>query len=122
MQSVITKIFLYKFIYNVDFSTILNLVFESTQDDNDHLHLSAIRIDAQKAINYVIMKMKKYYNNHHQFKFFQSEDKVQLQLHKEYIIQLAKTLDKKYTQQYTEKFTVLKQIECLVYHLNLSLS
>ena len=64
--------------YNVDFSTILNLAFESTQNDNNHLHFSAIRIDAQEAINYVTMKMKKYYDNHHQLKFFQSEDKVQL--------------------------------------------
>ena len=105
--------------YNVDLSTILNLAFEFTQDDNNHLHFSAIRIDAQEAINYAVMKMKKYYDNHHQFKFFQSENKVQLQLHKKYIIQLTKTLDKKYTQQYTEKFTVLKQIEHFVYHLNL---
>ena len=108
--------------YSVDFSTILNLVFESIQDDNNHLHLSAIRIDAQEAINYVTVKIKKYYDSHHQLKFFQTEDKIQLQLHKKYIIQLAKMLDKKYTQQYTEKFTVLKQIECLVYHLNLLFS
>ena len=64
--------------YSVDFSTILNLVFESTQDDNNHLHFSAIKIDAQEAINYVTMKMKKYYNNYHQSKFFQTEDKIQL--------------------------------------------
>ena len=64
--------------YDIDLLTILNLAFESTQDNNNHLHLSAIKIDAQKAINYIIMKMKKYYDNHHQFKFFQSEDKVQL--------------------------------------------
>ena len=84
--------------YNVDFLTILNLAFESIQDDNNHLHFLTIKINAQKAINYTIIKMKKYYDSHHQFKFFQSEDKIQLQLHKEYIIQLAKTLDKKYTQ------------------------
>ena len=56
--------------YDVDFSTILNLAFESMQDDNNHLHLSAIRINAQKAINYTVMKMKKYYDNHYQLKFF----------------------------------------------------
>ena len=56
--------------YNVNLLIILNLAFESTQDDNDHLHLSAIRIDAQKAINYAVIKMKKYYDNHHQLKFF----------------------------------------------------
>ena len=77
-QSAITKIFFHKFIYNVNFSTILNLAFEFIQDDNNHLHLSAIRIDAQEAINYVTVKMKKYYDNHHQFKFFQTEDKIQL--------------------------------------------
>ena len=108
VQSVITKVFSHKFIYDVDLSTILNLAFEFIQDDNNHLHLSAIRIDVQEAINYVTVKMKKYYNSHYQLKFFQTEDKVQLQLHKKYIIQLAKILDKKYTQQYTEKFTVLK--------------
>ena len=64
--------------YSVDFSTILNLAFESIQNDNNHLHLSAIRIDAQEAINYVAVKMKKYYDNYHQSKFFQIEDKVQL--------------------------------------------
>ena len=64
-QSVITEVFFHKFIYDVDFSTILNLAFESIQDDNDHLHLLIIRIDAQKTINYVIMKMKKYYDNHY---------------------------------------------------------
>ena len=94
--------------YDVNLSTILNLAFESTQDDNNHLHLSAIKINAQEAINYIVIKMKKYYDSHHQFKFFQTGDKIQLQLHKKYIIQLAKMLDKKYTQQYTEKFTVLK--------------
>ena len=84
--------------YSIDFSTILNLVFKSIQDDNNHLHLSAIKIDAQETINYTVIKMKKYYNNYHQLKFFQFEDKIQLQLHKKYIIQLAKMLDKKYTQ------------------------
>ena len=64
--------------YSINLSTILNLTFESTQDDNNHLHLSAIRIDAQEAINYVTVKMKKYYDSHHQSKFFQTEDKVQL--------------------------------------------
>ena len=51
--------------YNVNLSTILNLAFESTQDDNNHLHLSAIKINAQEAINYVTVKMKKYYDSHH---------------------------------------------------------
>ena len=40
-------------------------------------------------------------------------------MHKEYIIQLAKTLGKKYTQQYTGKFTVLKRIGRLAYQLDL---
>ena len=62
--------------YDVDLSTILNLAFESTQDDNNHLHLSAIRIDAQEAINYAAVKMKKYYNSHHQSKFFQIENTI----------------------------------------------
>ena len=98
VQSAIIKVFSHKFLYSVNLSTILNLAFESIQDDNNHLHLSVTRIDAQKVINYIIMKMKKYYDNHYQFKFYQSENKVQLQLHKKYIIQLAKMLDKKYTQ------------------------
>ena len=84
--------------YDVDLSTILNLVFEFIQDDNNHLHLSVIRIDIQEAINYAAVKMKKYYDNYHQSKFFQIEDKIQLQLHKKYIIQLVKTLNKKYSQ------------------------
>ena len=84
--------------YDVNFSTILNLAFKSIQDDNNHLHLSAIKIDAQEAINYAAVKMKKYYDNHYQLKFFQIENKIQLQLHKKYIIQLVKMLDKKYTQ------------------------
>ena len=77
-QSAIMRVFSYKFMYDVDLSTILNLAFESIQDDNNHLHLSAIRIDVQEAINYAVIKMKKYYDSHHQLKFFQSEDKVQL--------------------------------------------
>ena len=84
--------------YDVNFSTILNLVFEFTQDDNNYFHLSTIKIDAQEAINYTVIKMKKYYDNHYQLKIFQIEDKIQLQLHKKYIIQLAKILDKKYIQ------------------------
>ena len=56
--------------YDVNLLIILNLAFKSIQDDNDHLHLSAIRIDAQKAINYAVIKIKKYYDNHYQFKFF----------------------------------------------------
>ena len=56
--------------YSVNLSIILNLIFESIQDDNNHLHFSAIKIDTQKAINYIIIKMKKYYNNYYQLKFF----------------------------------------------------
>ena len=62
--------------YNIDFSTILNLVFEFIQNNNNHFHLSIIKIDAQEAINYIIIKMKKYYDNHYQLKFFQFEDKI----------------------------------------------
>ena len=77
-MSAITKVFSHKLIYDINLSTILNLAFEFIQDDNNHLHLSTIKIDAQEAINYTVIKMKKYYDNHHQLKFFQSEDKVQL--------------------------------------------
>ena len=75
-QSVITEISSYKFIYNINFSTILNLVFEFIQNDNNYLHFSIIKINAQKAINYAIIKIKIYYDNHYQFKFFQSENKM----------------------------------------------
>ena len=78
MQSAITKVSSYKLMYSVNFSTILNLAFESIQDDNNHFHFSAIKINAQEAINYVTVKMKKYYDNYHQLKFFQTEDKIQL--------------------------------------------
>ena len=78
MQSVIIKVFSHKLMYNVNLSTILNLASEFTQDDNNHLHLSAIRINAQEAINYAAVKMKKYYDSYHQLKFFQTEDKIQL--------------------------------------------
>ena len=98
MQSAITKVSSYKLMYSVNFSTILNLAFESIQDDNNHFHFSAIKINAQEAINYAAVKMKKYYDNHHQLKFFQTENKIQLQLHKKYIIQLIKMLNKKYIQ------------------------
>ena len=70
------KVFSYKLMYSVNFSTILNLVFKSIQNDNNHFHFSAIRIDAQKAINYAAVKMKKYYDNHYQSKFFQIKNKV----------------------------------------------
>ena len=84
--------------YDIDFSIILNLAFEFIQNDDNHFHLSTIKINAQEAINYTVIKMKKYYDSHHQLKFFQFEDKIQLQLHKKYIIKLVKLLDKKYTQ------------------------
>ena len=64
--------------YSIDFSTILNLTFKSTQNDNNYFHFSAIRINVQEAINYTVIKMKKYYDNYHQFKFFQFENKIQL--------------------------------------------
>ena len=51
--------------YDVDFSTILNLAFEFIQNDNDHFHFSVIKINTQKAINYAVMKIKKYYDNYH---------------------------------------------------------
>ena len=51
--------------YSVDFSTILNLAFKFIQNDNNHFHLSTIRINTQKAINYAVIKMKKNYDNHH---------------------------------------------------------
>src|SRR2546430_17367313 len=88
-QLAIMKVSSHKLMYDINLLTILNLAFESIQDDNNHLHLSAIRIDAQKAINYVIMKMKKYYDNNNQFKFYQLEDKVKLNLIKEDIIQFV---------------------------------
>ena len=81
-----------------------------------------VHIDTQEVIAFTAMSIKKHYDKKHISKFFSSDDKIILHLHKRYTISLIKRLEKKFTQQYADHFTVLKQVDCLVYKLDLSQS
>ena len=81
-----------------------------------------VHIDAQEIIVFAAMSIKKHYDKKHISKFFSSDDKITLHLHKRYTISLTKKLEKKFTQQYANYFTVLKQVDHLAYELDLSQS
>ena len=101
---------MYKFKLPTDLNLVMNILNPS---------FFSVCIDAQEAIAFAAMSMKKHYDKKHISKFFSSDDKIILCLHKRYTISLTKRLEKKFTQQYADCFTVLKQVDCLAYELNL---
>ena len=114
---IITKVSSHELMYEFKLSTDLNLVMNILNSSFFSVH-----IDTQEVIAFAAMSMKKHYDKKHTSKFFSSDDKIILHLHKKYTISLTKKLEKKFTQQYADHFTVLKQVDCLVYELDLSQS
>src|SRR2546430_13715381 len=63
-QLAIMKVSSHKLMYDINLLTILNLAFESIQDDNNHLHLSADRKSTRlnsshSQISYAVFCLKK---------------------------------------------------------------
>src|SRR2546429_9784327 len=68
------------------FSIKLNMSIDLLNQELDKIQNFITHIDAEKAIKLSQMTMKYYYDNKHQSKFFNVDDDVMLQLHKNYSI------------------------------------
>ena len=88
----ITKVSSHEFMYKFKLLTDLNLVMNILNSSFFNVH-----IDAQEVIAFAAMSMKKHYDKKHISKFFSSDDKITLHLHKKYTISLTKKLEKKFT-------------------------
>ena len=104
-----------KLMFDINFNMLIDLL----NQELDKIQNFIICIDAEKAIKLLQMTMKCYYNNKHQSKFFNINNDVMLQLHKDYLILII--INKKLAQQYADLFKVLEQIKKLVYKLKLLL-
>src|SRR6266496_4150327 len=101
------------------FSINFNMSIDLLNQELDKIQNFTTCIDVKKAIKLSQMTMKHYYDNKHQPKFFNINDNIMLQLHKNYSILIV--TNKKLAQQYAGLFKVLEQIRRLVYRLKLSL-
>ena len=104
-----------KLVFDINFNMLIDLL----NQELDKIQNFTVYIDAEKAIKLSQMTMKCYYNNKHQSKFFNIDDDIILQLHKDYSIFII--INKKLAQQYADLFKVLEQIRKLVYRLKLLL-
>ena len=75
-------------------------------------------IDAKNAIAFASLRMKEYYDSHHQPKFFKVGDLVNLRLHRGYRVSVIEF--KKTSPQLIESFPVIERIGRLAYRLRLS--
>ena len=78
--------------YDFKFLISLNLIIGVL----DILSFS-VHIKMKEAIIFIIITMKEYYDKKYTLKLFSSENKITLQLYKEYIIFLIKILKKMFT-------------------------
>ena len=90
---------MYRFKLSIDLNLVMNIL---------NFSFFSVHIDAQEVIAFAAMLIKKHYDKKHTSKFFSSDDKITFCLHKKYTISLTKRLEKKFTQQYADHFTVLK--------------
>ena len=74
--------------------------------------------NTKDTLDFVSMKIKNYYDAHHQSMFFKERDLVKLRLHRGY--RLSETVSSKLRPQFAEPFKVMKRIERLAYRLQLS--
>ena len=74
-------------------------------------------IDVKDAIVFAAMKMKEYYDAHHQFMFFRVNDFVNIRLHRGYSVPAIKS--KKIEQQLIDPFKIIKRVGRLAYQLEL---
>src|SRR5206468_12627563 len=112
--SSMTDYLLNKLIFDINFNMSINLLNQKL----DKIQNFTVCIDIEKAIKLLQITMKCYYDNKHQSKFFNIDDNVMLQFHKDYSILII--INKKLAQQYASLFKVLEQIRKLVYRLKLS--
>ena len=96
---------------------------EALPNDSEQDELAAFtidyrptHIDAQDAINFASMKMKEYYDAHHQPIFFNVGDLVKLRLHRGYKVP---GVSSKFGQQFVGPFKVLERIGRLAYRIQL---
>lgn len=73
-------------------------------------------VDAKDALDFASMKMKEYYDTHHQPIFFNVGDLVKLRLHRGYEVP---GVSKKIGQQFVGPFKVLERIGRLAYRIQL---
>src|SRR5436190_10005817 len=93
------------------FDINLNMLIDLLNQELDKIQNFITHIDIKKTIKLSQMTMKHYYNNKHQLKFFNVNDDIMLQLHKNYSIFII--INKKLAQQYADSFKVLEQIRKL---------
>ncbi|RMJ21267.1 Integrase core domain-containing protein, partial [Aspergillus sp. HF37] len=77
------------------------------------------RTDAEEAINFAMISMKKYYDRRHAPISFAEGDQVYITLHKGYSIPSSKTLGRKFSQQRVGPFEVVQRVGQLAYKLKL---
>src|SRR5438034_2560537 len=82
-----------KLAFSINFNMSINLL----NQELDKIQNFITHIDIKKAIKFSQMTMKHYYNNKHQSKFFNINDNIMLQLHKDYSIFII--INKKLAQQ-----------------------
>src|SRR5437762_9088222 len=68
------------------FSINFNMLIDLLNQELDKIQNFITCIDIEKAIKLSQMTMKCYYNNKHQSKFFNVDDNIMLQFHKDYSI------------------------------------
>src|SRR5947207_16015484 len=91
-----------KLAFSINFNMLINLL----NQELDKIQNFITHIDIEKAIKLSQMTMKHYYNNKHQFKFFNVNNDIMLQFHKDYSILII--INKKLAQQYVDSFKVLE--------------
>src|SRR5947207_13943499 len=93
-----------KLAFDINFNMSIDLLNQKL----DKIQNFIICIDVKKAIKLSQMIIKCYYDNKHQSKFFNINNNIMLQLHKNYSILII--INKKLAQQYADLFKVLEQI------------
>src|SRR5436190_23474997 len=68
------------------FSINLNMSIDLLNQELDKIQNFTVCIDVEKAIKLSQITIKHYYNNKHQSKFFNINDNIMLQFHKNYSI------------------------------------
>ena len=118
--NVVTNLFFNEIIYDFKVRNALFSIIETNIVNT--LNLSAQRMKYQReivdAIDFVAAKIKVYYDARHTSILLRSDEKIYLQLNKDY--KLFDKLNSKLSQQRCESFKILERVERLAYRLKLS--
>jgi hypothetical protein len=96
-----------------------NFLHEMNREDVNLSHIrDIVRRDVVNVIDFVNVRAKMIYDDHHKSMTFNSEDKVFLRLHHEY--SLSKKSNFKLSNQRANSYTIIRKIENAAYELNLS--